>query len=206
MKVVIKKNSNVQPEMAIIKPITPLEIENRLLDGQSCGAVFVACSEMGARLSCVPSAPDLNILTFQNIGNCIDQNLGLEEMVETNKISDIFVLGHYPCEFVRIQLDNDVQFLENSTSSARRYFNEQTASLKIFIENNKDKLDRDTLFRNATEQHILDQLLKLKLARMPQIDSNNAKQGSQLQLHAWLWLDSLDELLTFDSTTGRFMP
>ncbi len=194
---VIKK-ANVKSALQFLEPVTPADLEKLLRNGQSKGAAYIACSEMGWSLPCVPEDEHLKILIFQNIGCCLESSHGIEDLAEAEMISDIVVYGHFPCEFIKTQIDNASHFLDNPEDATARHFSERSTNrLKLFIQDNRKKVEYDALFRGATEQHLLDQIRK--------ISTYQITEQRQPRLHAWLWLDDSKELLCFNGKTASFV-
>ena len=180
---------------AVLESITESELETRLVGNKPVGAAFIACSELGA---CIPGMPhdlDLTVHLWQNMGGFLDNPATLETLFRHKKISDVVVLGHYPCPILRKALEGS---LSEISDTSRQYFTSHVAELKEEVEKEVGEWD-DEAFRIASERHILRQLKKV-MELMFNPDTSERK----LLLHGWLWIEEGSRLLSFDPETGNF--
>jgi carbonic anhydrase len=161
------------------------------------GVAFVTCSEL-SQLSVFPYEPSKSVSVWQNLGGCLDDPLLFAETVLSNKISNIVVLGHYPCALLELALNWDplaVKMSKKTLEEAAARVSELRASI-----DNKFGLSRNAeVMRKASEEHVICQLSKVA-ALLPEIES---RSGRTIRLHGWLLVD--EELRCLDPERRQFV-
>lgn len=182
-----------------IEPVSQCEINKRLTTGTCKGVAVICCSEMGSVNSTFPDHPDLPIYTWQNLGGCVKDCGGLEELIARNEITDVIVFGHYGCEIIEVGLRSDPSG-DHATKRiyeevVRRTYSTRTAMKERF----GDKFDKH-IFHIAVEDFVLRELAIL--LNLPVV-SKAASEGL-LRAHAWVNCDDTVESACYDPKTQTF--
>jgi carbonic anhydrase len=187
------------PLTPFIEPVSRCELNQRLTTGIATGVAVICCSEMGNVNSVFPDDPNLPIFTWQNLGGCVNDCGGLDELIAEKQISDVIVLGHYGCEIIEVGLRSDPQ----ADDSAKRIYKEvarRTAPTRDAMRARfGDRFDK-TIFRKAVEDFVLRELASL--LKLPSV--YNAANNGQLRVHAWINHDDTMESASYDPTTRTF--
>ncbi len=187
------------PFTRFIEPVSQSELNQRLTTGKATGVAVICCSEMGNVNSVFPDDPNLPIFTWQNLGGCVNDCGGLEDLVAEKQISDVIVLGHYGCEIIEVGLRSDPQ-ADDSKKKIYKEVARRTAAtkeaMKLRFGDRFDKL----IFHKAVEDFVLRELASL--LKLPSV--YNAANDGQLRVHAWINHDDTMESASYDPNTRSF--
>lgn len=182
-----------------LEPVSRSEINKRLTTGKSTGIAVICCSEMCSVNSAFPADPTLPIFTWQNLGGCVNDCGGLEDMIAANQISDIIVFGHYGCEFIEIGLRSDSEANKQSKKIYQEVMRRTRRTRDAMKERYGDKFDKH-VFQRAVEDFILRETAGL--LSKPVIVK--AATERNLRVHAWICHDDTMENATYDPETQTF--
>ncbi|MCC7526943.1 MAG: hypothetical protein IT342_00390 [Candidatus Melainabacteria bacterium] len=187
------------PLTRFIEPVSQNELNQRLTMGKATGVAVICCAEMCYVNSLFPADPKLPIFTWQNLGGCVNDSGGLEDLIAEKKISDVIVLGHYGCEIIEVGLRSDPR----SEAPAEKIYQEvarRTSPTKEAMkERFGDKFDKH-IFNRAVEDFVLRELASL--LKLPAV--YNAAEGGRLRAHAWINRDDTMENACYDPKTRTF--
>lgn len=182
-----------------IEPISRSEMNKRLTSGRSTGIAVICCSEMSSVESAFPADPTLPVFTWQNLGGCVDECGGLEEMIAGKKISDVIVFGHYRCQFIEIGLRSDSETNRHPEKIYQEIIRRTCCTKEAMKDRYGDKFDKH-IFQRAIEDYVLRELASL--LKLPVI--YNAANDGKLRAHAWISHDDTMENATYDPHTQTF--
>lgn len=184
-------------QMAHLEFISNHELARRLLSNASSGVAFLSCSEM-SHLSVFPYEPGKSVTVWSNLGACLDDPLAFADSVLSNKISNVVVLGHYPCALLELALNWEqaaVKMPKKSLEEAAYRVSELRSSIE-----KKYGLERDeAVMRKTSEEHVICQLSKVA-ALLPELEM---RSGREIRLHGWLLMD--EQLLCLDPGVRQFV-
>lgn len=188
-----------ETSLRLIEATSRSQINKRLTGGTSTGVAVICCSEMCNINSVFPADPKLPIFTWQNLGGCVDDCGGLEDLVASQQISDIIVYGHYGCEIIEVGLRSDPSANGPSTNIYKEVIRRVSGTRNAIKERFGDKFDKH-VFQRAVEDFVLRELSEL--LKLPKI--SKAAQEGTLKFHAWINHDDTMENATYDPQTESF--
>ncbi len=182
-----------------IEPISQFEMSKRLTTGTAKGVAVICCSEMVCVNSVFPKDPGLPIYTWQNLGGCINDCGGLEELIARKEITDVIVFGHYGCEIIEVGLRSDPQAYPPGKKIYQEVVRRTGSTREAMKERFGDKFDKH-IFHKAVEDFVLRQLASL--LKLPTVSS--AASEGQLRVHAWINCEDTMENANYDPNTQTF--
>lgn len=187
------------PLTRFIEPVSRCELNQRLKAGKATGVVVICCSELSNVNSLFPADPNLPIFTWQNLGGCVSDSSGLEELIAEKQITDVVILGHYGCEIIEVGLRCDAK----EEVGAKKIYQEVARRIAptrgAMKERFGDRFDKH-IFQKAVEDFVLRELASL--LKIPSV--YNAANEGQLRVHAWINRDDTMESATYDPKTRTF--
>lgn len=184
-------------QKAYITYLDDLQLSDDLQSGAIKGCAVITCADMGIQLPYVCSAPEANMLIFQNLGHSVLQS-GVVDFLEGAEIDNIIVYGHSDCEFTRFLARPDERNEEGSELVSRHFQLESAFMIREYGES--QEIDTESWLR-ANEWRVLNELRQL-LAH-PKI--LHRADGGQLSLHGWIHSEEQNNLKVFDPARKRFV-
>ncbi len=163
-----------------------VQLSDGLLSGSITNAVVVACSDMGAWVPFVCSAPTVQLFLFQNFGHNFDSG-GLVETVVEKGVRNVAVYGHSDCEYLK--------FLAKSAQGLSAV-EEQRQLYAHALES-----DTEAAWTTVGQYNVLAALKQML------VDPTLAPlvASGELNIHGWFYNSAVRQLELFDPIQKAFM-
>ena len=193
----MRKLANELSQVSCITYLDSVELTDRLLSHDIKQCVLVACADMGANLPYVCSAPEANLLTFQNMGHRTNQ-FGIDTVL-SETATDLVVYGHSDCEFLRFLAQPQLQN-EAGQMLIRNQFKSESESL-IHQYKSQVGIDEDTKWKTLSEWWVMRELKSI----LSNSRIGHRAESARLKLHGWVHNAEQKTLEIFDPKQQQFV-